>query len=168
MPPPSGAASSASTPAPTPASSAGRKAAASGAAGAAPAAWGDKMRLRSERVPISSAAGYYSGLVHEGALHLHPVSGVLQFRTTLGYLDGPEAPAPRAPDEAHNDGSGSLKDFRNKMWAMAGREQAEPWVPYAYRDGDEGLEAVERLVIDAESRTHLELASRPLDYLDRE
>lgn len=66
--------------------------------------WGEKMRLRSE--PIPNETGYFSGVVQDGrylsapnrarylvlmtllgALFLHPVSRVQQFRTSLGYLD---------------------------------------------------------------------------------
>ena len=64
--------------------------------------WGDKRRLRGEIIP--NAPEYYSGIVHdggssecsgtefcadllEGALHLHPISRLVQFRPTLTYLD---------------------------------------------------------------------------------
>lgn len=63
--------------------------------------WGEKMRLRSE--PIPNETGYYSGVIQDGesstasgrqsssfslgALFLHPVTRVSQFRTSLGYLD---------------------------------------------------------------------------------
>nr|XP_019007333.1 DNA-directed RNA polymerase III subunit RPC5 [Kwoniella pini CBS 10737]OCF46114.1 DNA-directed RNA polymerase III subunit RPC5 [Kwoniella pini CBS 10737] len=47
--------------------------------------WGDKMRLRSE--PVPNATGYYSGIIRDGALHLHPISKLHQFRTSLTYLD---------------------------------------------------------------------------------
>ena len=64
--------------------------------------WGDKIRLRSEVVP--NATGYYSGIVHnrtpplnllsvliaywaKGALHIHPVTKIMQMRTSLSYLD---------------------------------------------------------------------------------
>ena len=47
--------------------------------------WGEKMRLRSE--PVPSVTEYYSGMIHDGALHLHPISKFVQLRTSLGYLD---------------------------------------------------------------------------------
>lgn len=122
------------------------------------------MRLRSEPVPISSATHYFSGIIHDGALHLHPISRVLQFRPELGYLDPPEPPAPKALDDPRSDGSGSLKDFRNRMWAMAGKEQAEEWVGYEWNDqGD----VAEKLLIEEEGKVGLEVATRGLDYLDR-
>lgn len=157
----SASASAASTPAPGPGARKGAKA----AAAAKPAVWGDKMRLRSEPVPISSATSYFSGIVHDGALHLHPISRVLQFRTELGYLDAPEPAAPKALDDPRSDGSGSLKDFRNRMWAMAGREQAEDWVQYEWKEG--GGETAEKLLIDEEKKVDLEVQTRGLDYLDR-
>lgn len=66
--------------------------------------WGDKMRLRSEVVPVGDQ---FAGVIRDGewvkggvgmrgggegrltigALHLHPVSKVLQFRTAMQYLD---------------------------------------------------------------------------------
>jgi len=67
----------------------------------APERWGEKMRLRSEVVP--NAPNYYSGVIHDGeldhilyyyqanicvgALHLHPVNKIMQFRTSLQYVD---------------------------------------------------------------------------------
>lgn len=37
--------------------------------------------------------------------------------------------------EEDNDGSGSIKDFREKMWAMAREEQEDPWIPYKWKFG---------------------------------
>jgi DNA-directed RNA polymerase-3 subunit RPC5 len=37
--------------------------------------------------------------------------------------------------EDENDGSGSLKDFREKMWAMAREENEDPWVSYKWKAG---------------------------------
>ncbi|GHJ87663.1 hypothetical protein NliqN6_4065 [Naganishia liquefaciens] len=51
--------------------------------------WGSKMRLRSEAVP--EVTGYWAGVVHDGALHLHPVGHLQQLRPALGYLDALEA-----------------------------------------------------------------------------
>ncbi|KAK8850503.1 hypothetical protein IAR55_004421 [Kwoniella newhampshirensis] len=171
--------------------------------------WGDKMRLRSEVVP--NATGYYSGVIREGALHLHPISRLLQFRTSLNYLDDADAksrersarrngangaesddedgPGPKkngkapaaAPmkdlrtarkllDEEENDGSGSIKDFRHKMWWMASKEEEDEWVPYSWRTGahDEGVaQALEALVVPEDRRERLTSKTRALDYLDR-
>jgi DNA-directed RNA polymerase-3 subunit RPC5 len=41
--------------------------------------------------------------------------------------------------EEENDGSGSIKDFRNKMWSMANREKEDFWVPYAWNEGEVGF-----------------------------
>lgn len=97
---------------------------------------------------------------------MHPISKVLQLRTSLAYVDEYDAASKRmrgdvngAEDEAakakakatplarppglgpereaemeQNDGSGSLKDFRNKMLWSAQKEEAEPWVPYKWLD----------------------------------
>ncbi|WWD20686.1 hypothetical protein CI109_105162 [Kwoniella shandongensis] len=178
--------------------------------------WGDKMRLRSELVPNST--GYYSGVIREGALHLHPISRLLQFRTALDYLDeadtkqrerssrrsaangangdnsddddGPGGakkkgkaptaasaapikdlrPARKLLDEEENDGSGSIKDFRNKMWWMANREADDEWIPYTWKEGvhDDGVaQALEALVVPEDKRERLTSKTRPLDYLDR-
>ncbi|OXG88481.1 DNA-directed RNA polymerase III subunit RPC5 [Cryptococcus neoformans Gb118] len=178
--------------------------------------WGDKMRLRSELVP--NATGYYSGVVRDGALHLHPISRVLQFRTSLGYLDDVDqksrsrrlangavngagdsdeeeapkkkkaAPAPvakprRVLDEEDNDGTGSIKDFRNKMWAMAIKEDEDSWAGYSWKAGevsssekkdlvdqmqDDAVgDALGSLILDEEKRERLTCQTRPLDYLDR-
>jgi len=45
--------------------------------------------------------------------------------------------------EEENDGSGSLKQFREKMWSMAREEEEDPWVTYAWKYGD-----VRRLLLD--------------------
>ncbi|WVF68049.1 hypothetical protein IAT40_002811 [Kwoniella sp. CBS 6097] len=172
--------------------------------------WGDKMRLRSELVP--HATGYYSGVIRDGALHLHPVSNVLQFRTALNYLDdaddkarerstrrsngmsngngdsdddggdnGKKKKAAAAPvkdlrpvrkvlDEEDNDGSGSIKDFRNKMWWMAKKEDEDQWVPYQWKAGveDEGVaETLDKLIVPDEKRERLTCKTRGLDFLDR-
>ncbi|WRT70670.1 uncharacterized protein IL334_007668 [Kwoniella shivajii] len=162
--------------------------------------WGDKMRLRSE--PVPNATGYYSGVIREGALHLHPISKVHQFRTSLTYLDdadekarekpsrrmngdsddeGKKKPAPgpvkdlrpqrKLLDEEDNDGSGSIKDFRNKMWWMAKKEEEDHWVPYHWKSGveDDGvIEALEKLVLPESKRERLTCKTRALDYLDRQ
>ncbi|KAH8089135.1 Sin-like protein conserved region-domain-containing protein [Filobasidium floriforme] len=47
--------------------------------------WGSKMRLRSEEVP--HVTGYWSGIVHDNALHVHPINKLVQLRPELGYLD---------------------------------------------------------------------------------
>ncbi|OCF30745.1 DNA-directed RNA polymerase III subunit RPC5 [Kwoniella heveanensis BCC8398] len=174
--------------------------------------WGDKMRLRSELVP--NATGYYSGVIRDGALHLHPVSKLLQFRTALNYLDDADdkarerstrrsnglangngdsddeggdgagkkkkgaAPAPvkdlrparKVLDEEDNDGSGSIKDFRNKMWWMAKKEDEDQWVPYQWTTGveDEGVaETLDKLIVPDEKRERLTCKTRGLDFLDR-
>lgn len=41
-----------------------------------------------------------------------------------------------AQGEEENDGSGSLKQFREKMWSMAREEEEDPWVTYAWKYGD--------------------------------
>ncbi|KAK4684099.1 DNA-directed RNA polymerase III subunit RPC5, partial [Tremellales sp. Uapishka_1] len=162
--------------------------------------WGDKVRLRSE--PVPNATGYYSGLVHDGALHLHPISKVLQFRTSLTYLDdfdirerssrhsrddedkdGDEREAPKKPapvvikrdqpirKEEENDGSGSIKDFRNKMWSTTQREEEDKWVPYEWKVGAEDekvAESLERLLVPEEKRVRLECKTRGLDYLNKQ
>lgn len=99
-----------------------------------------------------------------GALYLHPISKVLQLRTSLAYVDDLEANSRRmrgdvnGEDDAQakakstplarpsglgpereaemeqNDGSGSLKDFRNKMLWIAQKEETDPWVPYKWLD----------------------------------
>ncbi|ODN83007.1 hypothetical protein L202_01238 [Cryptococcus amylolentus CBS 6039] len=161
--------------------------------------WGDKMRLSSEVVP--NATGYYTGVIRDGAVHLCPVSRVLQFRTSLGYLDDVEqrsrtrrttngnaesddedAPkkkrAPPQPvakprkvlDDEENDGTGSIKDFRNKMWAMAQKEDEDNWVAYQWKAGGEEssvVDALEGLILPEEKRERLTCKTRPLDYLDR-
>ncbi|WVQ70739.1 hypothetical protein IAR50_000261 [Cryptococcus sp. DSM 104548] len=157
--------------------------------------WGDKMRLSSELVP--NASGYYTGLIRDGALHLCPVSRVFQFRTSLGYLDaadqkgkkgfksndsddedaakkkkGPPPPVKprRVLDDEENDGTGSIKDFRNKMWAMAQKEDEDEWVPYQWKAGGEDnavVDALEGLILPEEKRERLTCKTRPLDYLDR-
>jgi len=33
------------------------------------------------------------------------------------------------------DGSGTIKDLRNKLWRVEGREMNQPWVQYAWKDG---------------------------------
>jgi len=163
--------------------------------------WGDKMRLRSEVVP--NATGYYSGIVQDGALHLHPVSKLLQFRTSLNYLDdyderrhraskdkeGTAEGSDRKPKvngvgpagmpgrpvrkliEEDNDGSGSIKDFREKMWTMAREETEDPWVSYAWKSGEAESavdNAIASMVVPPDKRDRLECATRPLDYLNRE
>ncbi|TXT03886.1 hypothetical protein VHUM_04309 [Vanrija humicola] len=156
--------------------------------------WGDKMRLRSEAVPVSSAATYFSGIIHDGALHLHPVSKVSQFRTALNYFDdfdirnrggssrreeeeekkkaaARREPLPKTLDDANNDGSGSLKDFRNKMWATQQREEEDKWVPYEFHEGaedDKVIESLEQLLLPEDRRELLECKSRGLDFLNRE
>ncbi|WWC98553.1 hypothetical protein V866_005445 [Kwoniella sp. B9012] len=67
--------------------------------------WGDKMRLRSE--PVPNATGYYSGIIRDGALHLHPISKLHQFRTSLGYLDDADEKAKeRSTRRTANGGAG--------------------------------------------------------------
>ncbi|WVQ85929.1 hypothetical protein IAT38_008097 [Cryptococcus sp. DSM 104549] len=159
--------------------------------------WGDKMRLTSE--PLPNATGYYSGVVRDGALHLHPIKNTLQFRTSLGYLDDLDAPrgsrrgadededaakkkgkAPvgsatrpgqrKALDEEDNDGSGSIKDFRNKMWYMKQKEDEDVWVGYSWKAGvedDAVAEALDALVVPEDKRERLVCRTKGLDYLDR-
>ena len=67
--------------------------------------WGEKRRLRGDLVP--SATGYYSGVIHDGALHLHPVSKTLQFRPSLGYLD--DLDAVEASKRSRDDGEGGKR-----------------------------------------------------------
>jgi hypothetical protein len=38
--------------------------------------------------------------------------------------------------EEENDGSGSLKQFREKMWSMAREEEEDPWVTYSWTYGE--------------------------------
>jgi DNA-directed RNA polymerase-3 subunit RPC5 len=164
--------------------------------------WGEKMRLKSQ--PIPNETGYYSGIIQDGellfhqycircpcsqqgALYLHPVTKVSQFRASLGYLDdfdekqrsrlkrkGDETedkkakaggvtqlalparakkvsliglsnrPAANAnhQGEEENDGSGSLKQFREKMWSMAQQEEEDPWVTYEWRYGAVSLRPI--------------------------
>ncbi|BEI80237.1 hypothetical protein CcaverHIS002_0107660 [Cutaneotrichosporon cavernicola] len=150
--------------------------------------WGDKMRLRSEVVPTKEGT-YFSGIVHEGALHLHPINRMLQFRTSLAYLDDydnknrPRAveeeekkkvaqrkDLPKSLDDPNNDGSGSIKDFRTKMWSMQAREDEEKWVPYEWNEGAENeavTESLENLLVHQDRRGMLDCKMRGLDYLDR-
>ncbi|KAI5453186.1 hypothetical protein NCC49_006214 [Naganishia albida] len=51
--------------------------------------WGNKMRLKTE--PVPEVTGYWAGVVHDKALHLHPISRLQQLRPALGYLDAVEA-----------------------------------------------------------------------------
>jgi hypothetical protein len=37
-------------------------------------------------------------------------------------------------EEEEGDGSGSLKDFRNKMWRLAKEEEEDTWVPYEWKE----------------------------------
>ncbi|WVR08565.1 hypothetical protein IAU60_005620 [Kwoniella sp. DSM 27419] len=166
--------------------------------------WGDKMRLRSELVP--NATGYYSGVIRDGALHLHPISRLLQFRTALNYLDDADdkakerssrrangvsnggdsddeeakkkkAPAPvkdlrpvrKLLDEEENDGSGSLKDFRNKMWWMAKKEEEDQWIGYQWKstEDEQVAHTLEQLVVPEDKRERLTCKTRGLDFLDR-
>ena len=39
-------------------------------------------------------------------------------------------------EEEENDGSGSIKDFRNKMRSTAQREEEDKWVGYEWKDGN--------------------------------
>jgi hypothetical protein len=39
-------------------------------------------------------------------------------------------------EDEENDGSGSIKDFRNKMWSTAANEEADSWVPYEWKEGE--------------------------------
>ncbi|WVO17360.1 hypothetical protein L204_105052 [Cryptococcus depauperatus] len=159
--------------------------------------WGDKMRLRSEVVP--NATGYYSGVIRNGALHLHPVDHIYQFRTSLAYLDDVDSKSRRRPtangnadsdyedsakkktkpvtaptrqvrkvlDEDENDGSGSIKDFRNKMWAVEQKENEDEWIGYGWRSGVEDnavVEALDTLILSSDKRERLAydiLASLP-------
>ncbi|KAL7422789.1 hypothetical protein Q5752_002085 [Cryptotrichosporon argae] len=150
--------------------------------------WGDKMRLRSEAVPNASGVQYYSGVISDGALHLHPITRTLQFRTALNYLDdrGPNgeeraaekkaAPMARPAvgriyDDPDNDGSGSIKDFRNKMWLTAQKEDSDPWVPYTWKDDqldDKVTAALDSLLVHEDKRDMLECRTRGLDFLDKD
>jgi DNA-directed RNA polymerase-3 subunit RPC5 len=38
--------------------------------------------------------------------------------------------------DEEGDGSGSIKDFRTKMWNLAGADAADDWVPYQWREGE--------------------------------
>lgn len=38
--------------------------------------------------------------------------------------------------EVLGDGSGSIKDFRNKMWELAAKDAGDDWVPYQWREGE--------------------------------
>lgn len=155
--------------------------------------WGDKMRLRSEVVPPATTAGCVAGVVHDGALHLHPVSRQMQLRTSLQYLDDadranrkprPEdaeeerkraAPPPKLPpgkklpDEEENDGSGSIKDFRKKMQTTEAKEGADPWIQYTWNEGDSDKvkKAAGHLITPVDKRGSLECLTKPLDYLNK-
>lgn len=39
-------------------------------------------------------------------------------------------------EEEEGDGSGSIKDFRTKMWRLAREEAEDAWVPYEWREGE--------------------------------
>ncbi|ORY26612.1 Sin-like protein conserved region-domain-containing protein [Naematelia encephala] len=151
--------------------------------------WGDKMRLKGEVVP--EATGYYSGIIRDGALHLHPISTVSQFRTSMTYLDefhSHENPKSQGGDDddkrrkalpkplvqkirdEEKDGSGSLRELREKMVGTAQREEDDIWVPYSWKAGDDEdvLDRLERLIVPDEKRDRLKCATSGLDYLDRD
>jgi len=107
--------------------------------------WGDKVRLRSEVVP--NATGYYSGIIHDGeslllsvrriesdevvgALHLHPISKLLQMRTSLSYLDDHDVRlrerAPLNRERNGDDEEGEKEERRPKANGTAGRRPARP------------------------------------------
>lgn len=46
-------------------------------------------------------------------------------------------PVRKLLDEEENDGSGSIKDFRNKMWWLAKKEDEDEWVGYEWKNGVE-------------------------------
>lgn len=100
------------------------------------------------------------------------MSKVLQFRTAMQYLDEHKEEKKRKDVKLDdtNDGSGSIKDFRNKMWATAIREDEDRWVGYEWCAGEDArvVESLERLLLPSDKRTMLECRSRGLDYLDRE
>ncbi|ORX41052.1 Sin-like protein conserved region-domain-containing protein [Kockovaella imperatae] len=154
--------------------------------------WGDKRRLRGDIIP--NAPEYYTGMVHDGALHLHPISKLVQFRPTMTYLDDHEfgqassgtqrdekskipakpvvlvKPKLGGPEEAENDGSGSIRDFRNKMMSEAKKEEEDQWVAYDWRQGDDNgvLDKVDALLVPAEKQYRLECSTTGLDYLNRQ
>ena len=88
--------------------------------------------------------------------------------------------------EEENDGSGSLKQFREKMWSMAREEEEDPWVTYAWKYGDVRRllldhmvykqlimkdedavgKAFSKLLVSSDKRDQLACKTRPLDYLD--
>ncbi|KAJ9107882.1 hypothetical protein QFC19_002625 [Naganishia cerealis] len=70
--------------------------------------WGNKTRLRTESVP--EVTGYWAGVVHDGALHLHPVSRIQQLRPALGYLDAVEAVARAEKERAVRQANGEEEE----------------------------------------------------------
>ena len=40
-------------------------------------------------------------------------------------------------DDEDNDGSGSIKDFRNKMWSSQQREEEDKWQAYEWNEGND-------------------------------
>ncbi|KXS21604.1 hypothetical protein M427DRAFT_274537 [Gonapodya prolifera JEL478] len=97
----------------------------------------EKQTLVSSLVP--SVANYCVGAFSEGALHLHPISTLLQLRPSLAHLIPPSADAP-APSNPHVLGAGPAPKKAGEVdKAAMAREMArnaasrkareEEWVP---------------------------------------
>ncbi|KAJ9125803.1 hypothetical protein QFC24_002587 [Naganishia onofrii] len=70
--------------------------------------WGNVTRLRTEAVP--EVTTYWGGVVHDGALHLHPVNRIQQLRPALGYLDAVEAVARAEKERAVRQANGEEEE----------------------------------------------------------
>ncbi|KAJ9102434.1 hypothetical protein QFC21_002834 [Naganishia friedmannii] len=70
--------------------------------------WGNVTRLRTESVP--EVTTYWGAVVHDGALHLHPVNRIQQLRPALGYLDAVEAVARAEKERAVRQANGEEEE----------------------------------------------------------
>ncbi|KAJ9121642.1 hypothetical protein QFC22_002262 [Naganishia vaughanmartiniae] len=70
--------------------------------------WGNVTRLRTE--PVPEVTTYWGGMVHDGALHLHPVNRIQQLRPALGYLDAVEAIARAEKEKAVRQANGEEEE----------------------------------------------------------
>lgn len=92
------------------------------------------------------------------------------------------------PVDETNDGSGSIKDFRHKMWSLVQREEEDPWQEYAWKEGDvsdypqiysacrsvadiwqndEVVAKMAKLLVPPEKQGRLKCTTRGLDYLNK-
>jgi len=89
--------------------------------------------------------------------------------------------------EEENDGSGSIKDFREKMRSTNEVLTREEWIPYEWKEGDvsvgsrrhkvvvyvrwadaqDTLPQLQELYLAEDKRVRLQCSTRGLDYLDK-